>query len=257
MFEAPIRRLHIRHERWPLAAPFRISRGVKSEAEVVVVELTSVADSPSRQGLGECVPCRRYGETVESVIAAIESVRCDIERGADRSELQQLLPAARLIVDANEGWNFEILQAVQQTRLACGAVLLEQPLPAHADQCLEGFKPSVPICANESCHTIVELPALRRRYQAVNLKLDKTGGLTAAIELAAAAREAGFMLMVGCMVCTSLAIAPAWLLTTEADFVDLDGPLLLARDREGGVRLQADRVLAPQAGFWGEQAIRA
>lgn len=335
MPEVIIHQLQIRHERWPLATPFRISRGVKSEAEVIVVEVTTLKDQVLLRGLGECVPYARYGETVHSVIAAIESVRHDIERGAGRIALQQLLPAgaarnaldaalwdlearssgqtvaeltglhvlqsltsaftvtldtparmaeaaariasmslikvkvdahdpaaqilavhraapaARLIVDANEAWDFELLRTLQQTLVACGAVLVEQPLPAGADDSLEGFTPSVPICADESCHTIGDLPALRRRYQAVNLKLDKTGGLTAAIELAAAAREAGFLLMVGCMVCTSLSIAPAWVLASEADFVDLDGPLLLAGDRAGGVLLQDGRLQVPQPGFWG------
>ena len=332
-------------ESWPLAAPFRISRGVKTAADVVVVEVIAHRSEVEWRGRGESVPYTRYGETPDSVLAALERARAVLETAegsfeAIRGRLQDVLPAgaarnaldaalwdlesqhggcsvaerlggvgpravstaytvsldtpqrmaqaaarlaampiikvkvdasdpvaqlaavhaaaprARLIVDANESWSFRLLQAMQDALVASGAVLLEQPLPADEDAVLEGFVPNVPICADESCHTIDDLPRLRSRYQAVNVKLDKAGGLTGAFALLQAARSAKLQVMVGCMVCTSLGIAPALQLAALADFVDLDGPLLLARDREGGVTLVDGRLHPPARGFWGDGARR-
>ncbi len=188
-------------------------------------------------------------------LAALPLIKVKVDAhdpAAQLAAVHAAAPAAQLIVDANEGWSFPLLRAMQEPLRHCGAVLLEQPLPAAEDAILAGFKPLVPICADESCHTVADLPRLRDRYQAVNVKLDKTGGLTAALELVRAARAANLQVMLGCMVCTSLGIAPALLLASHARWLDLDGPLLLADDRPGGVTLLNGRLQPPQTGFWGD-----
>lgn len=326
-----LRELNIRHLSLPLNAPFRISRGVKHAAEVATVELRQ----GGHVGRGESVPYPRYGESVASVLDAMESLRSDLCAGMGRDELQARLPpgaarnaldaalwdlesklfgvpvwaqlarpphtpittaltvsldtpqameqaaakiadarlikikvdaddpaarieavrraapAAKLIVDPNESWTIDILRAVLPTLEHAGVDLIEQPLPAAADADLQGFSCRIPICADEACHTAADLPRLLERYQAVNIKLDKTGGLTEAWRLLRAARAAGFRIMVGCMVGSSLGIAPALEVAREAEFIDLDGPLWLSNDHPGGVKLQ-DGLLAPPApGFWG------
>jgi L-alanine-DL-glutamate epimerase-like enolase superfamily enzyme len=328
-----LRELSVGVETWPLAAPFRISRGVKMAAEVVVVEIRE----GEVVGRGEAVPYGRYGETVASVIQQVQGLAgegglagltperlCDrLAPGAARNAVDCALwdlaaslsgrpvwvslglpppppiataltvsldepeameaaaakladaplvkvkvdashpeaqiravrraaPRARMIVDPNEGWDFTQLKALQGFLVKMRVDLVEQPIPADDDTALEGFTPAIPICADESCHTVRDLPVLKRRYQAVNIKLDKTGGLTEAIRLYEAAREAGFQVMAGCMVCTSLGIAPALNVAARADFADLDGPVLLRRDREGGVRLVDWKLHRPDPGFWGE-----
>jgi L-alanine-DL-glutamate epimerase-like enolase superfamily enzyme len=318
-------------EHWPIAGSFGISRGVKTEAVVVVAEL---ADGKAR-GRGECVPYLRYGETVESVTAQIEELRPQIEAGLTRKSLQAAIPpgAARnaldcafwdleakrdgrpvyelagitapgplttaftislsapadmakaaakaagrvllkvklgaegdtdriavvrdaapnatLIVDANEGWSegslVSNIAACAQARVA----LIEQPLPAGKDQALAGIKRAIPICADESVHDRASLPALAGKYDAVNIKLDKTGGLTEALAMAAEAERQKFTIMAGCMVSTSLAMAPAVLLAQRARFVDLDGPLLLSKDRPEGLRYEGSLVYPPSAALWG------
>src|SRR5262249_12025639 len=132
-----------------------------------------------------------------------------------------------------------------------GVALIEQPLKAAEDDALLGFNSPVPLCADESCHTRTDLPRILGRYTHINVKLDKSGGLTEAVALAREARAKGLKLMVGCMVSTSLAIAPASLLAGMADFVDLDGPLLLARDRPPGLQYRADMLLPPSPELWG------
>jgi len=160
-------------------------------------------------------------------------------------------PAPRLIVDPNESWTIAELERWQDLLIEQRVDLLEQPLPAGEDGALAQFKSRVPLCADESLHTRADLDALAERYQYVNIKLDKAGGLTEALALADAARARGFGLMAGCMVCSSLGIAPALLLAGDAAFVDLDGPLWLVEDRPGGV-VDRDGVLGPPAqGFWG------
>jgi L-alanine-DL-glutamate epimerase-like enolase superfamily enzyme len=124
-------------------------------------------------------------------------------------------------------------------------------LPARDDEALEGFRPARPICADESCHAAADLPRLLGRYQAVNIKLDKTGGLTGALQLLQRAREEGLQVMCGCMVCTSLGIAPAFHVARHADFIDLDGPIWLKDDRPGGVRVEGGKLLPPSAALWG------
>lgn len=315
--------LSVRFERLPLRAPFRISRGVKTHAEVVVVELSDGA----RVGRGECVPYARYDETPGKVMAALrgdpEALLDALPPGAARNALdcaywdllakregeavfdmlgrmppepvpsavtisldapggmaeaaaavadapllkvklsadkpaERLLavaeaaPHARLIVDPNEGWTPEILQAMAEPIGRCNVVLVEQPLPADDDAALDGLRYPAPICADESVHTRADLDAVAGRYQAVNVKLDKAGGLTEAVALANAARARGLTLMVGCMVASSLAIAPALALAGEADFVDLDGPWWLSKDRPGGCRFERGVLHPPQPGFWGD-----
>lgn len=325
------RTLRARHDRFPLIRPFRISRGTKTAADVVTVE---IADGGA-VGRGESVPYPRYDETIEGTLAAIEQVRPLIESGAGRVELLQALPpgAARnaldcalwdlearqtgrdvaaliggaplqslataltvvidtpeamardaagladapvlkvkvdanepatqiravrgaapqadLIVDPNESWDRALTEAMQPVLREVRVGLLEQPVPAGEDDWLEGFTPAVPICADESVHVAADLAVVARRYQAVNVKLDKAGGLTAALELARAARARGLGLMTGCMVSSSLSIVPALHIAALSDFVDLDGPVWLREDRPGGVVTEHGFIRPPATGFWG------
>jgi L-alanine-DL-glutamate epimerase-like enolase superfamily enzyme len=165
--------------------------------------------------------------------------------------VRRAAPRARLIVDANEAWSLDQLAAFAPRLAELGVALIEQPLPAGQDEALAGYASPVPLCADESCHGLDSLPALSGRYQAVNIKLDKTGGLTHALELQRAAASAGFGIMVGCMVATSLAMAPAFLLAQQADFVDLDGPLLLERDREPVIAYDGAWMQMPAPELWG------
>lgn len=160
-------------------------------------------------------------------------------------------PEARLIVDANEAWRPETLAANLAACVEAGVELIEQPLPADDDAALVGLVSPIPLCADESLHTADDLESLAGRYAAVNVKLDKTGGLTEALKLVRAARRLRLRVMVGCMVGSSLAMAPAVLLARDADFVDLDGPLLLARDRVPGLRYEGSLVYPPSPGVWG------
>lgn len=325
------RELTIRHDSFPLVAPFRIARGTRYATEVVTVALRQ----GSRTGRGEAVPYARYGESMASVIDEMETFRSQLVAGMGRDELQARLPPgaarnaldaalwdlewqqsgipvwaqlaraphaplvtaltisidtpermgeaaskiggaalikikvdatdaaarieavrhaapeAHLIVDANESWNIETLRDLQPMLERCGVELLEQPLPADADNDLQGYSSRIPICADEACHVSSDLPHLRGRYQAVNIKLDKTGGLTEAWRLLRAARSNGFRIMVGCMVCSSLGIVPALEIAREAEFIDLDGPLWLQHDYAGGVTLKEGLLLPPAPGFWG------
>jgi L-alanine-DL-glutamate epimerase-like enolase superfamily enzyme len=326
-----VRRLSAQVERWPLKQAFVISRGAKTEAAVVVAEIT---DGPHR-GRGEAVPYARYGETLESVVTQIEAARARIEAGADRAELQGLLPAGaarnavdcalwdleakragvrawtlagrarldpvktcftislgspeamaqaarenarrpilklkiaerddlasvaavraaaprtRLIVDANEALTFDELRRLAPELAALDVMLIEQPLRAGEDEALEGYLSPVPLCADESLHTRAELAACARRYRSVNIKLDKAGGLTEALALAAEAKAMGLDLMIGCMVATSLAMAPAMILAQGAEVADLDGPLLLTRDREPGLAIIGSLIEPPSPELWG------
>jgi L-alanine-DL-glutamate epimerase-like enolase superfamily enzyme len=328
--DVPVR-LSVAIERFPIAGRFVIARGAKTQAVVVTAVLL---DGPHR-GRGECVPYARYGESPESVVAAIESVRAAIEAGADRAALARLLPAgaarnavdcalwdleakrsgvpayvtagferlaplitaytisvgepaemraaaakaaqrpllkiklagegdaerlaavregapqSTLIVDANEAWRKETLEANLALCARFAVALVEQPLPAGEDAILARVSRTTPICADESAHDRKSLAALAGRYDAVNIKLDKTGGLTEALEMAKEARARGFAIMAGCMVGTSLAMAPASLIGQTAAFVDLDGPLLLAQDREPGLVYEGSSMQPPGAELWG------
>jgi L-alanine-DL-glutamate epimerase-like enolase superfamily enzyme len=318
-------------ERWPIAGSFGISRGSKTEAIVVVAELS---DGESR-GRGECVPYARYGESVDSVVAQIDAMRPKLDAGLNRLALQSSMPpgAARnaldcafwdleakrrdvpvheiaglpaphelttaytisldtpdamakaaqgaasrtllkvklgaegdpariaavraaaprstLIVDANEGWNEDNLAANFAACVEAGVTLIEQPLPQGKDQALGRMKRPIPVCADESVHDRASFPAVLGKYDALNIKLDKAGGLTEAITMVAEAQRRNFTIMVGCMVATSLAMAPAVLLAQNASFIDLDGPLLLSKDRPDGLRYVDSLVYPPSPALWG------
>jgi L-alanine-DL-glutamate epimerase-like enolase superfamily enzyme len=310
-----------------LAEAFTISRGSRTEAKVLTVEVARGGFT----GRGECVPYARYDETLESVIAEIESLPGDITREALQSALppgaarnavdcalwdleaktaerpawdlaglvvpqpqitaytlsldtpdkmeaaarkhaaRPLLkiklgtpddmprleavrrgaPEARIIVDANEGWSAEVYTDLAPHLQRLGVALVEQPLPAAEDDALLGVPRPVPLCADESCHDRASLAALKGKYDMVNIKLDKTGGLTEALALRTEARAAGFGIMVGCMVGSSLAMAPAVLVAQGAEIVDLDGPLLLAEDRAVPLVFDASGVHPSEPALWG------
>jgi L-Ala-D/L-Glu epimerase len=323
--------LSARIERWPIAGEFRISRGAKTEAVVVVAELRE-GEHTAR---GECTPYARYGETPEGVLATIQAMGPAIANGLTRKTLQSSLPPgaarnaldcafwdlqckrrglriwtiasleaplplttaytlsldtpeamaakadaaieypllklklsgegdaarlaairrarpqARLIVDANEGFRPDTLQRLYDMCLTNRVELIEQPLPEGADEALARLPRDIPVCADESAHAAADVAALADRYDAVNIKLDKAGGLTEALAMRTAAKAAGLKIMVGCMIATSLSMAPALMLAQDADWVDLDGPLLLARDRTPGVLYDGSRIAAGAAELWG------
>ena len=165
--------------------------------------------------------------------------------------IRTAVPQARLVVDANEGWSADILPQMMAACAQARVELIEQPLPAAADGALALIPRPVPVCADESVHDHAGLASLRDRYDAINIKLDKAGGLTEALALADAAQQQGFFLMVGCMLATSLAMAPAMLVAQRARIVDLDGPLLLAHDREPGLRYEGALAFPPAPELWG------
>ena len=310
-----------------LKGAFAISRGSRTSAKVVAVEM----DSDGFSGRGECVPYRRYGETLESVLDAISGLPVPLTRG----ELQEALPAgaarnavdcamwdweakrlgkrvwqlagipeprplataytlsldtpakmkrsaeanayrpllkvklggsgdverlkevrcgaprASIIVDANEGWNFTQFKEMVPHLEELGIDMVEQPLPAGADDELRGMECPFDICADESCHTRSSLPELSGKYTMVNVKLDKAGGLTEAFALIRRAKLDGFKIMLGCMIGTSLGTAPAVLAAQEADIVDLDAPLFIASDREPALAYHDCKVYAPERRLWG------
>ena len=323
--------LSVRVERWPIAGSFVISRGAKSEAVVVVAELSR----GDHRGRGECIPYARYGETVADVAEAIRAMATELARGLDRTGLQSAMPPgaarnaldcafwdleakcagrpvhellgqappkplitaytislgtpqemaqraakasgllllkiklgaagdpariaavrhaaprARLIVDANEAWTPDDLEQNLAACAEAGVTLVEQPLPADRDQALTRATRPIAVCADESAHARSSLPKLVGKYDAVNIKLDKAAGLTEALAMAEEAERLGLTLMVGCMVATSLAMAPALLLAQRAAVADLDGPLLLAHDRPDGLRYEGSLVHPPARALWG------
>ena len=194
-----------------------------------------MADATARAAHRKLLKIKLGGEGDEMRIAAV----------------RQAAPKSELIVDANEAWTPADLERNLAACAAAGVTLVEQPLPAGQDELLARIRRPLAVCADESVHDRASLEGLRERYDAVNIKLDKTGGLTEALAMADQAQALGFQIMVGCMVATSLAMAPAMLLTTQARFVDLDGPLLLARDRDGGLRYDGSLVYPPEAALWG------
>lgn len=309
---------------FPLHTPFVIARGVRSEARVVVVEITE----NNLTGIGECTPYPRYGESEQTVMDQIQSIIPALEQGINRAQLQMLLPAgaarnavdsalwsleaakaktsiasllavnlppqlntaqtvsigspeqmaaaaahlwnkgasllkikldnhqvnermtairhavpeATLIVDANESWEPEGLEERCQQLAELKVAMLEQPLPAQQDDALALFTHPLPICADESCHTRASLDPLAGRYEMVNIKLDKTGGLTEALLLAQAAHDRGFLIMVGCMLCSSRAITAVLPLVAKARFADLDGPTWLKNDVQPGLAFSCGRL---------------
>jgi L-alanine-DL-glutamate epimerase-like enolase superfamily enzyme len=215
-------------------------------------------------GLGAPVPVNTaytisLGAVAEMVAAAERSawrpllkIKLGGEDDAQRiAAVRRAAPRAELIVDANEGWSADNLAANLAACADVGVALVEQPLPQGADELLRSCEKPLPICADESVHDCASLASLVGKYDAVNVKLDKTGGLTEALALAAEAERRGFQIVVGCMVATSLAMAPAILLTQRARFVDLDGPLLLASDRARGLRYEGSLVYPPASTLWG------
>ncbi len=215
--------------------------GIAAPGRVVTAE-TIVIDTPEAMGRAAAAlrtrPLLKIKLDAEAVVERVAAVRA-------------AAPLARLIVDANEGWTPDLLARVAPALAGLGVELIEQPVPAADDEALRDSGSPVPLCADESCHTRADLPRLRGRYQAVNVKLDKAGGLTEALDLAMAARAAGFDVMVGCMVGTSLAMAPALVLAPLAQWVDLDGPLWLARDRQPGLQFADGGIEPPPPGLWG------
>jgi len=172
----------------------------------------------------------------------------DVERV---QAVRQAAPAARLIVDANESWNEAQLRQYLPMLLDLRVALIEQPLPADADDALARLEPPIPLCADESCRTRADLDRLDGKYAAINIKLDKAGGLTEALALAAEAKRRGLRIMVGGGIGTSLGVAPALLVAQQAEIVDLDGPLHLASDRAPGLQYEGSTIHPPEPNFWG------
>jgi L-Ala-D/L-Glu epimerase / N-acetyl-D-glutamate racemase len=165
--------------------------------------------------------------------------------------VRETAPAARLLIDANESWSPSHYREIVPALKESGVELIEQPFSAGADEVLETLDHPIPVCADESCHTTADLPRLANHYEVINVKLDKTGGLTGALRLCKRARESGFKLLIGCMACTSLGIAPARLLATSTEWVDLDGALLLACDRAHGLYDHNGKIGMPSPELWG------
>jgi L-alanine-DL-glutamate epimerase-like enolase superfamily enzyme len=211
--------------------------------EPLVSALTISLDTPDAMG--------RAASKIAD--AKLIKIKVDADDPAARIEaVRRAAPRSRLIVDPNESWTLDILAETMPVLERAGVNLIEQPLPARADSDLLGFASRIPICADEACHTTADLPRLLERYQAINIKLDKTGGLTEAWRLLRAARAQGFRIMVGCMVGSSLGIAPALEIAREAEFIDLDGPLWLENDHADGVKLENGLLAPPATGFWGD-----
>jgi L-alanine-DL-glutamate epimerase-like enolase superfamily enzyme len=324
-------RLTVTHRAWPLARPLATAYGVETAVDIVVVE---IADGDSR-GRGEGVPLRRFGESIESVLATLDAMKGAVFSGLARDTLQQAMPpgaarnamdcafwaidanrayctvaelaglgpvkpvetaftlafdtpdqmaeqagahrtrplfklelggdgdmervravrqaalAARLIVDVNEGWNESLLREYMPMLMDSRVELIEQPLPAGADDALTGLACPIPMCADESCRTVADLDRLDGKYQAVSIKLDKVGGLTEALALAAEAKRRGMRIMVGGVISTSLGVAPALLVAQGAEIVALDGPLRLAGDRASGLRYDDGTIFPPDPKLWG------
>ncbi|MFZ9199925.1 MAG: N-acetyl-D-Glu racemase DgcA [Paracoccaceae bacterium] len=319
--------INVSRDVFPLAQTFTISRGSKTHAHVLTVRITRGGVT----GWGECVPYARYGESLESVTAQIESLPEGITRAALQSALapgaarnavdcalwdleaklagqrvwqlaglpepgpkvvtytlsldtpeamrtmaashahrpvlkiklgtpddmprleavRQGAPLSKILIDANEGWTPEIYTELAPHLVRLGVALVEQPLPAGQDDMLAEIARPLPVCADESCFDAASLPALKGRYDMVNLKLDKTGGLTEGLRTRDVAARLGFGLMVGCMVGSSLAMAPAVLLAQTAQETDLDGPLLLREDRAHPLRYDAQGVHPSDPQLWG------
>ena len=324
-------KVNLLHESWLIEGSFTISRGSRTHANVVVVEL----QQGGHTGRGECVPYARYDESIESVIAELAALKDKIAAGLTREEMQTLLPAgaarnafdcaywdlackqsgqriwqqleiaepkplitaftlsldtpermkeaaiknahrpllklklagegdvervtavregspnARIIVDANEGWNEQQYLTMVPELVKLGVEMIEQPLPAGDDAALEHLPRPITLCADESCHDRSSLKHIIGRYDMINIKLDKTGGLTEAIALKEEAEEAGLTIMVGCMLATSLAMAPALIVAQDVQIVDLDGPLLLAEDRQPGIEFDDSLMNVYPAELWG------
>ena len=324
-------RLTVTRRAWPLARPLMTAHGITTTADVVVAEISDVES----RGRGEGVPLRRYGESIDSVVAALEAMKGAVFSGLDRDTLQhalppgaarnaldcafwdidakrayrsvaelaglgavrplvtactvgfdtpdrmaeqaaanrtrpllvlklggdgdvervqavrQAVPASRLIVDAQESWSDAQLRAFMPALVDCRVELIEQPLPADADEALARLEHAIPVCADASCRTLADLDRVCGKYEAIAIKLDKAGGLTEALALAAVAKRRGLRIMVGGTIGTSLGIAPALLVAQGAEIVDLDGPLHLAADRVPGLHYEGSTIHPAEANFWG------
>jgi L-alanine-DL-glutamate epimerase-like enolase superfamily enzyme len=324
-------RLTVIRRAWPLARPLMTADGIKTTVDVVVAE---ISDGDSR-GRGEGVPLRRYGESIDSVVAELEAMKGAVFSGLDRDTLQHAMPpgaarnaldcafwdidakrtyrsvaelaglgvvspvvtaftvafdtpdkmaeqavanrtrpllrlelggdgdvervravreaapAARIIVDANESWNEPQLREYMPMLIDLRVALIEQPLPADADDALARLEHPIPLCADESCRTLADLDRLDGKYQVINIKLDKVGGLTEALALAEEAKRRGLRIMVGGVISTSLGIAPTLLVAQQAEIVDLDGPLRLALDRGAGLRYDGSTIRPADPKLWG------
>jgi L-alanine-DL-glutamate epimerase-like enolase superfamily enzyme len=213
-----------------------------AEPEPVATAYTLSLDTPARMAV--TAAGNRHRPLLKLKLAGPE----DLDRVA---AVRTNAPDARLIVDANEGWTVEQYRRLAPDLKQLGVDMIEQPLPAGDDEGLAGLDRPVPVCADESCHDRASLAALAGKYDMVNIKLDKTGGLTEALALKREAAAQGFAVMVGCMLATSLAMAPAALLAQDAEVVDLDGPLLLAEDRDHGLVFDGSFVHPPEPALWG------
>jgi L-alanine-DL-glutamate epimerase-like enolase superfamily enzyme len=191
-------------------------------------------------------------KAVEAGNAPILKIKLDSHQPYEKlAAIRAARPDAQLVVDANQGWDFDLLKDVLPKCAGLDLGMIEQPLQRGGDQCLEGFQSPITLAADESCLDSSELETAARRYSMINIKLDKTGGLTEALKLARAAREKGCKLMVGNMVGTSLAMAPSFVIAQLCDFVDIDGPLLLKYDHPDGLIYEAGQVRVFQQAFWG------
>jgi L-alanine-DL-glutamate epimerase-like enolase superfamily enzyme len=208
----------------------------------VVTAYTLSLDTPERMGISAAA--HRHRPILKLKLTGIGDV--------DRVRAVRLAaPQAKLIVDANEGWSIDQMTSFAPLLAELGVALIEQPLASGSDNALATVPHAVPLCADESCHTTADLERLVGLYECVNIKLDKAGGLTEALQLIKAAQTLGFKVMVGCMVASSLAMAPALLLAQRADFVDLDGPLLLDHDCEHGLLFEGSLVHPSTGALWG------
>ena len=206
----------------------------------------------SAQTVGLDTPERM--EQAARALAHLDLVKIKVDASDPAAQIRAVrnaLPDARLIVDPNESWTLELLRELQPVLAETRIDLIEQPLSVEEDDALLGFESVARLCADESCHVASDLPRLRNRYQVVNIKLDKTGGLTGALDLLDTARAQGFGIMVGCMISSSLSIAPAWHVARHAEFVDLDGPLWLKDDHAGGAVMRDGLLQPPSPALWG------
>jgi L-alanine-DL-glutamate epimerase-like enolase superfamily enzyme len=218
--------------------------GLSREPQPVATAFTLSLDTPAAMG-------QAAARAASMPLLKLKLGGEDADDIARVTQVRRNAPTARLIVDANEGWTLDRLATLGPELARLGVVLIEQPLPAGQDHALSGFPVPLPLGADESCHGIASLADLQGRYRVVNIKLDKTGGLTGALALKAAAEARGFGIMIGCMVATSLSMAPAFMLAQGAAFVDLDGPLLLERDRSPGIAYDGAWMQPPPAAVWG------
>ncbi|HZD53590.1 MAG TPA: N-acetyl-D-Glu racemase DgcA [Woeseiaceae bacterium] len=223
------------------------------EKNTTIWELTGIEPGPTRSALtiGIGTP-EEMARTAKSLDTSLIKVKLDAEAPVERiSAVRAARPHDEIIVDVNQGWTFEQLADLAPKLARLGISMIEQPLPRGDDEALEDFRSPVPLCADESCLGIAEFGQATRRYQMINIKLDKTGGLTEALELAGLARRQGIGLMVGNMMGTSLAMAPAFVVAQLCRFVDLDGPLFLTTDRDHPMSYEHGIVSPPRNELWG------